>query len=187
MSRIRIVVLVEGASDQAALEALAARRGRSLVTEGVAIRPMGGATSLSRHLSELSSDVAIAGLCDEAEESDFRNALQQAGRGSNLTRRDMERLGFFVCVRDLEDELIRSTGTDTVEAIIHREGELRSLRTLQYQPAWRDQPTVDQLRRFISSRSGRKLRYGRLLAAATQVTPPPLDGVLAFTSDAVRP
>lgn len=36
-----MVVLVEGVSDQAALEALAARRGRDLDAEGIAIVPLG--------------------------------------------------------------------------------------------------------------------------------------------------
>jgi hypothetical protein len=31
----------------------------------------------------------------------------------------MERLGFYVCVADLEDELIRSLGTALVEGILY--------------------------------------------------------------------
>ena len=44
----RTVVLVEGESDQQALEALAARRGRDLVAEGVSIVAMGGAKSVGK-------------------------------------------------------------------------------------------------------------------------------------------
>jgi hypothetical protein len=44
------VVLVEGMSDQAALETLAARRGRNLREEGVFIVPMGGATNIGHFL-----------------------------------------------------------------------------------------------------------------------------------------
>ena len=40
--RARAVVLVEGVSDQRALEALAERRGRNLEAERVAIVPIGG-------------------------------------------------------------------------------------------------------------------------------------------------
>jgi hypothetical protein len=47
------VVLVEGASDQAALETLARRRGRDLGVEGVAIVPMGGATTIGHFLDLL--------------------------------------------------------------------------------------------------------------------------------------
>ena len=44
----RAVVFVEGASDQVALETLAARRGRRLHAEGVSIVPIGGATTIAR-------------------------------------------------------------------------------------------------------------------------------------------
>ena len=44
------VVLVEGMSDQAALETLAARIGRDLRDEGVFIVPMGGATNIGHFL-----------------------------------------------------------------------------------------------------------------------------------------
>jgi hypothetical protein len=44
------VLLVEGASDQVALETLARRRGRDLGAEGVAIAPMGGATTIGHFL-----------------------------------------------------------------------------------------------------------------------------------------
>lgn len=40
---LRAAVLVEGASDQAAVEALATRRGRDLAAEDVAVVAMGGA------------------------------------------------------------------------------------------------------------------------------------------------
>ena len=47
----RMVILVEGTSDQAALEALAERRGRALDTHGIAIVQMGGATNIGRSVS----------------------------------------------------------------------------------------------------------------------------------------
>ena len=49
--RCRAVILVEGESDRAALTVLAARRDRDLTAEGIAILPMGGATSIGRYLS----------------------------------------------------------------------------------------------------------------------------------------
>jgi predicted ATP-dependent endonuclease of OLD family len=91
----RAVVLVEGISDQSALEALAARRGRDLAAVGVSIVPMGGAQAIGRFLTLFGPqglDVRLAGLCDAAEEGVFRRALERAGLGSNLTRADMERL-----------------------------------------------------------------------------------------------
>ena len=108
----RAVVLVEGTSDQRALEALARRRGRSLETEGVSVVPIGGAQAIGRFLERFGPrglDARLAGLCDAGEESDFRRGLERAGLGAELTRPEMERLGFFVCVADLEDELPRSS------------------------------------------------------------------------------
>jgi Overcoming lysogenization defect protein-like, TOPRIM domain len=178
--RVCAVVLVEGVSDQRALETLAERRGRDLEAERVAIVPIGGAQAIGRFLTELRG-VQVAGLCDAGEEPDFRRALERAGLGSNLTREDMARLGFFVCDADLEDELIRALGADAVERVIEAEGELGAFRTFQKQPAWRGRPVEQQLRRFIGTTSGRKIRSGALLVRALDLgrVPPPLDGVLA--------
>jgi hypothetical protein len=180
----RAVVLVEGVSDQVALEALAERRGRNLHAEGVSVLPIGGAQAIGSFLELLGPqgyDVKLAGLCDVGEEDEFRRALERAGLGSNLTRADMERLGFYVCVADLEDELIRALGAAAVEQVIDSQGDLRSFRTLQKQPAWRERTTEEQLRRFFGSYGGRKTQYARLLVEALELTrvPRPLDRVLA--------
>ena len=47
------VILVEGVSDQSAVEALAARRGRNLRQEGIFVVPMGGATNIGHFLDLL--------------------------------------------------------------------------------------------------------------------------------------
>ena len=180
----RAVVLVEGVSDQVALETLAERRGRNLGAEAISILPMGGATNIRSFLDLFGPqglDVRLAGLCDAGEEGDFRRGLERAGLGSNLGRADMEALGFYVCVADLEDELIRALGAASVEAILDAQGELGSFRTLQKQPAWLGRATNEQLRRFMGSGAGRKIRYARLLVDALHLTrvPRPLDRVLA--------
>jgi len=180
----RAVVLVEGTSDRLALEAVARRRGRDLAGDGVAVIAMHGATNIGRYLDRYGPgglNVKLAGLCDVAEEDHFRRALRRAGIGAGESRAALEALGFFVCTLDLEDELIRALGIDAVERIIEAEGELKSLRTLQRQPAQRGRSAQDQLRRFMSGRSGNKHRYAPLLAGAVDLTrvPPPLDGVLA--------
>jgi hypothetical protein len=180
----RAIVLVEGFSDQIALETLAARRGRNLDAEGVAVVPIGGAQAIGRFLTRFGpqgSDARLAGLCDVGEESVFRSGLEHAGFGSHLTRGDMERLGFHVCVTDLEDELIRALGPAAVEAVLDSQGDLGSFRTFQKQPAWRGQAIEGQLRRFMGSADRRKLRYARLLVGAPDLSqiPRPLDGVLA--------
>jgi hypothetical protein len=180
----RAVVLVEGISDQRALEALAERRGRNLDAEGVSVVPIGGAQAIGRFLDLVGPqgrDVTLAGLCDAAEEGDFRRGLERAGLGSHLTRADMERLGFYVCIADLEDELIRALGAAAVEQVVDAQGELGSFRTLQKQPAWQGRTTEEQLRRFMGSGGRRKIRYARLLVEALDLTrvPRPLDRVLA--------
>jgi hypothetical protein len=178
------VVLVEGSSDQAAVEALAERGGRDLAAEGIAVVPMGGASNI-RHFLELFGplglDLRLAGLCDAGEEGDFRRGLEWAGLGSNLRRADMEALGFYVCVADLEDELIRCLGAARVEQVVEAQGELGSFRIFQRQPAWQGRSSQAQLRRFIGTHSGRKVRYARLLVDALELTsaPRPLDRVLA--------
>jgi hypothetical protein len=150
----RTVVLVEGTSDQVALQTLAARRGRDLAADGVAIVPMGGARSIG---------------------------LEQAGLGAGLGRAELAALGFHVCVADLEDELIRCLGPAAVERVVERAGELGSFRTFQRQPAQRGRSLQDQLRRFLGTRSGRKRRYARLLVDALDLAcvPEPLDRLLA--------
>jgi hypothetical protein len=180
---LQAVILVEGVSDQWAVEALAERRGRDLEAEGVAVVPIGGAQAIGRHLRRF-GDAKIAGLCDAGEEQDFRRALERAGLGSNLTRDEMERLGFFVCVEDLEDELIRALGAGAVEQVVEHQGDLRSFRTLQKQPNWRGRPAEEQLRRFLGSGGRRKIRYARLLVEALDLSrvPRPLDAVLAATN-----
>jgi len=180
----RAVVLVEGISDQLALETLAERRGRNLAAEGISIVPMGGAQAIGSFLERFGPqglNVRLAGLCDAAEESDFKRGLERAGLGSDLTRADLEGLGFYVCVADLEDELIRALGAESVEELVDGQGELGSFRTLQKQPAWRGRKTEEQLRRFMGSGGSRKIHYARLLVNALDLTevPRPLDQVLA--------
>jgi hypothetical protein len=180
----QMVVLVEGISDQVALQALAARRGRDLAAEGIAVVPMGGARNIRRFLELFGPrglDVRLAGLCDAGEEGDIRRGLERAGLGSNLSRGDMEALGFYVCVADLEDELIRCLGAACVEQVVDAQGELGSFRTFQQQPAWQGRGSQAQLRRFIGTHSGRKVRYARLLVDALDLAavPRPLDRVLA--------
>ena len=184
VAETRSVVLVEGMSDQAALETLARRRGLPLGRGGIAVVPMGGATNIGRYLNLLGPagiGARVTGLCDADEEGHFRRALERAGFGLSVSRADMEALGFFVCTADLEDELIRALGYAVVEQIIRAQGELRPFRTFQKQPAQQRQDLGEQLHRFMGTRSGRKSQYARLLAGALDLTrvPRPLDLVLA--------
>jgi hypothetical protein len=183
MTTARTVVLVEGISDRLALEALAERLGRNLDAEGISIVPMGGAKNIGGFLDRFGPqglDLRLAGLCDVGEEGDFRRGLERAGLGSDLTRTEMERLGFYVCVADLEDELIRSLGAAAVEQVVDAQGDLESFRTFQKQPAWRGRPNEEQLRRFFGTHSGRKAQSAPMLVDALDLTqvPRPLDRLL---------
>jgi hypothetical protein len=180
------IVLVEGISDQIAVETLAARLGQDLAAGRVVVLPAGGAHAMTRYLARFGpagAGLRLAGLCDAGEENVVRRGLASAGIGSPRTRAGMERLGFYVCVEDLEDELIRAIGTAGVEALIDSQGDLGSFRSLQQQPGWRGQPAGAQLRRFLGSGSRRKLRYARLLAGSVDLNrlPHPLEAVLTRT------
>src|SRR5215207_1829961 len=139
------VVLVEGVSDQLALEALAERRGRNLAAEGVSVLPIGGAQAIGRFVDRFGP------------------------RG----------LGVYVCVADLEDELIRALGADAMEDVIDAHGELGSFRTLQNQPAWRGRAAEAQLHRFLGSQSRKTTVRSLVRALAPDGVPRPLDRVLA--------
>jgi hypothetical protein len=169
--QLRGAVLVEGTSDRLAVEALARRRGRDLEAEGVAVVPMGGYGNLT-HLLGQYRDLRLAGLYDVGEERYFLRAL-----GCD-DRRELERIGFYACFRDLEDELTRAVGPEEMQRVIAQQQELRAFRTYQKQPAHRARSLEEQLHGFMWNR---KQRYAVLLVEALdlQRVPRPLDRVLA--------
>jgi hypothetical protein len=177
-------ILVEGVSDRAAIETLAVRLGRDLDAEGVCVIPMGGAMSIGRYLELIGPpglDIGLAGLCDVGERDYFRRSLERVLDTSTLTPSAMEALGFFVCVADLEDELIRAIGVAGVEGVIDSEGDMRALRTFRNQPAQRERAPERQLRRFMGTLSGRKERYATVLVSNLELAriPRPLEQLLA--------
>jgi hypothetical protein len=170
---LRAVVFVEGASDHAALEALAGRHGHDL--RQVAVVPMEGFTGIGRFLATFGPagrDLRLAGLCDEAEAPYVRRHLADAG---------VDDATFHVCRPDLEGELIAALGVDEVERVLGTMGDLGSFRRFQRQPFHRDRPVAAQLHRFVGTRSGRKIAAARALALALPLgrIPAPLAGVVA--------
>ncbi len=177
------VILVEGISDQIAVETLARRQERELDDEGVVVLPVGGAQRMAHFIQRFGTGpeaVRLYGLCDAAEQEVVRRGLARAGLGDPADRPALARLGFHVCDEDLEAELLRSLGAEAAIDLIGRQGELGSFRTLQKQAAWRGRPPEDQLRRFLGSGARRKSRYARLLVEEipTDRLPPPLLAVL---------
>src|SRR4029079_1525887 len=150
---LRGVVLVEGTSDRSAVETLASRRGRDLEADGVAVVPLGGYGNLPRFLAQY-RDIRVAGLYDVGEEPLFLRALGCDDRS------ELERIGFYACTRDLEDELTRAVGPDGMERVLAEQDELRAFRTYQKQPAHRARPLEEQLHGFMWNR---KQKYAVLL------------------------
>ncbi|MFE0459624.1 TOPRIM nucleotidyl transferase/hydrolase domain-containing protein [Kitasatospora sp. NPDC058965] len=157
---VRTAVLVEGPSDVAAVEALAAGRGRELAAEGVCVLSVGGAMSIGRFTQVLGPaglGLRLTGLCDLQEREHYARGWLRAGADP----RD-----YFVCDADLEDELIRALGVDRVTELVRAEGDLRSLEIFLRQPAQQGRPAHHQLRRFLGTKKGRKIQYGRVLVTA---------------------
>lgn len=162
------LVLVEGESDRTALVTLAARLGHDLT--GVDVVSMGGITNLRRHLSEVPEHDQVA-------------LLHDAGESSYVDRTLADHPGLvapFVCVADLEDELVRALGMDRVLEVVEAGGDLDAWHILLNQPYHRGRPEDLVLRRFWGTTSGRKEKYAALLAAALEpaAVPAPLAGVL---------
>lgn len=179
----RAVVLVEGISDQIAIEAAALRLGRDLTAEGVVVLPAGGVGSIgamAERFGPMGAGLPLAGLCDAAEVAWVCKSLVRARVGIADGPAGLASLGFYVCDRDLEDELIRAVGVAGVGALLQAEGDLDAFRTLQRQRAWQDAPLHDQMRRFLAAGARRKLRYAGLFvqAVALDRMPVPLLQVL---------
>ncbi|WP_336030876.1 TOPRIM nucleotidyl transferase/hydrolase domain-containing protein [Geodermatophilus sp. FMUSA9-8] len=176
----RAVVLVEGASDREAVLAAARALGRDLAAEGVRVVALGGAGGVARQVAELTAaglGDRLRGLYDVGEEGFFRRALGAADAG------DLAARGFFACVADLEEELVRAAGVAGVEAVVTAQRETRALATFRSQPAQRGRDPEAQLRRWLGTTSGRKARYARALVEHLDpgALPQPLRRLLAAT------
>lgn len=159
------IVLVEGESDRLALHAVARRLGVQLDDSAVQLRSMDGITNLRRHLSGLRAAGVprhrVLGLYDANELQQVARTLADSAFAVQLpaTLPGLERVGFFACVRDLEDEAIRAADTETIELALAASGDLSRFRTFQAQPAQRERPLEAQLHRFAGTAGGRKARF----------------------------
>ncbi|GAB3712292.1 TOPRIM nucleotidyl transferase/hydrolase domain-containing protein [Mariniluteicoccus flavus] len=162
----RTVVLLEGASDVAAVRAL-------METSGIDPRPiellsLQGVTNVGRVLKEIRlvrSDVDVVGLCDAAETRFVERALVQDGLPVSDAS-DLPTYGFFVCVADLEEELIRALTPERARDTLMGAGLGGRFEALQTQAAWVDRPLAEQLHRFCGVASGRKELAAGILAGA---------------------
>ncbi len=182
---MRTIVLVEGVTDELALTLAARRSGRDLKAEGVTVVPINGAHAIGPFLRRLAAEepgANLAGLYDEGEEEVIRAALERAGYGLNLDRSRLEGVGFFACVADLEDELIRAASQTNLSRLIVLEGDTQPWRKFRNQRAWHDRPVDQQFRRFIRSVSERNSRYIRAIVETLDLSrlPRPLRLLLDY-------
>jgi hypothetical protein len=128
VAEIRTLVLVEGDSDAAAVRALAAILGCDLGLLHIQICSAGGVTNFSQSLAgfvRMHPNAQFCGMYDLAEERHVRRALASASVPI-APHESLEPFGFFACVADLEEELIRALGAEAVERVLEAQGELVS-------------------------------------------------------------
>ena len=176
----RVQVFLEGASDVAAVCALAAKAG--VDRDRIRLVDLGGVTNVGRALTWLDQehpDDTVLGLCDAGEADVAVRALRRSGLALRDAS-DLQGYGFFVCVRDLEDELIRALGTARAVAVVESLGLGGKLEVLRGQQAWRDRPLSEQVHRFCGVASGRKELLAGAFAEAlnAEAVPEPLQLLL---------
>ena len=157
---VRTLVLVEGNSDAAAVRALAGLLGCDLDLHHIQIGSADGVTNFAQLLGEFVREypgAEVCGMYDIADERHVRRALTHAAIPV-AAHESLESAGFFACVADLEEELIRALGAEGVERVLEAQGELISFRRFQAMPQHRGTPVHHQLRRFLGTRATRKIR-----------------------------
>lgn len=165
---IPTLVLVEGDSDAAAVRALAGLVGCDLDSRHIQIGSAGGVTNFTRVLADFvraHPSAEFCGMYDVADERHVRRALANAAIPI-AAHESLESFGFFACVADLEDELIRALGPHKVERVIEAQGEINSFRRFQAMPQHRQTPVEQQLRRFLGTKATRKIRCAQYLVEA---------------------
>lgn len=166
----RTLVLVEGESDANAVRALAARIDCDLGSRRIDILSAHGVTNFARVLVDYLSEhpsARVCGMYDSADEWHVRRALARAQ--IPVADDSIEDAGFFACVADLEDELIRALGVEAVQRVIEEQSELDSFRRFQAMPQHRHSPAHQQLHRFLGTRATRKIRTATRLVEALDV------------------
>jgi hypothetical protein len=188
---IHTLVLVEGDSDAAAVRALAGLIGCDLELSHIQIRSTNGVTNFPRVLAEFvraHRNAQFCGMYDAADEQHVRRALVSAAVPLAADE-SLESFGFFACVSDLEEELIRALGPEAVEHMLETQAELTSFRRFQAMPQHCRTLVHQQLRRFLGTRATRKIRSAPRLVEALNVAelPRPLAHLAAKLLDAAAP
>jgi len=177
----RKVVIVEGYSDRVALIAFANLLNRDLDAEGIALVSLdGGAAAIhyARLFGPQGLGVPLLGLCDEDKEMLWVTQLQKAGFAV-VDRASLAANGFFVCSKDLEDELIRALAPQGALAVIAAEGETQAFGAFAQQAKYSQLTLSEQLRRFFHKQN---IRWATpLISSLTPATAPqPLRDLLSI-------
>jgi predicted ATPase len=175
----RTVVLVEGYSDRVALLQLASRLNRNFDAAGIAILALDGGGAVGTFLQIFGRDglgLSVLGICDEDKEQQWLTEIQKLD-SSVIDRATMKQAGFFVCVRDLEQEFVRVLGIAGAQAVIANEGEATAFSAFCQQPAHRAVSADEQLRRFFHKHN---IRWAAPLVDALDLKaiPGPLNDLL---------
>ena len=178
----RVWVLLEGASDVAAVRVVAERTGIDLEDLGVHLVDMHGATNIRRYLlaaAEATDSPRVLGMCDRPEGIFFVRALHRLGCDVRAVD-ELPDWGFHVCHRDLEDELMRDLGERGTRQVLTDLGLTQRFAMLTQQPAWVAGTFHEQVHRFAGAASGRKELMAAALAQALDIDalPAPLAGLL---------
>nr|WP_281496723.1 hypothetical protein [Ornithinimicrobium sp. F0845] len=186
------LVLLEGPSDVAAVTALLPRGPRETddgpVRTAYSLVDLGGVTNVGAHLLRAAAArpaPRVVGLCDAGESRVVLRALQRVGREVTEVD-DLPAEGFFVCERDLEEELIRALGTTRCLEVLADQGLAARFEAFSRQRAWAGRPLTERLHRFSGIASGRKILLAGAMARALAPdrVPAPLAGLLRRLQEA---
>lgn len=180
-------MLLEGPSDVAALTVLLGEEDDRPGPSSYELVDLGGVTNVGAHLERahrLDPVPRVAGLCDAGEAGFVVRALQRVGRDVGGPA-DLPGENFFVCQRDLEDELIRALGPQRSLGILEELGLAGRFAAFSQQPAWAGRPLTERLHRFSGIASGRKILLAGAMAAGLEAerVPPPLAGLVGALAE----
>lgn len=183
----RAVVLVEGISDQIAIDATARRLGRDLAESGVVVVPIGGAHAVAAFAARFDHEggPVVLGLCDRAEAGLFDRALGSRSEPKVESGATRERV-VFVCEPDLEAELIAAIDPADLLGLLDTHGDLDAFGTMSRQQVWRKRPFEARIHRWIRSHARRSSLYaGRIIEALDPThMPGPLVNLVASVEGA---
>jgi hypothetical protein len=161
-------ILVEGLSDQLAIETLAPRVGVDLDAKAVSIVSCEGAGAIGSFLALLGPrglGLKLLGLCDADAEEKWRRELNDGGLAAG-DRAAMAAIGFEVADPDLEAELVSALGVASVEGVIDAADRTPELTRYAGQPA---AATIARDRVLIRFVKKDKIFWAPRLAAALDV------------------